>query len=61
VLFIPEDHYFTGKENMGIGTNNQGEFRALFFLLKCALEKNIIQLKVFGDSSMTIKWMNNEI
>jgi ribonuclease HI len=61
VLFTVEDHYFTGKENLGIGTNNQGEFRALFFLLKCALEKNIMQLQVFGDSVMTIKWMNNEI
>jgi ribonuclease HI len=61
VLFTSEDHYFTGKENLGIGTNNQGEFKALLFLLKCALEKNILQLQVFGDSTMTINWMNNEI
>jgi len=61
VLFIVEDHYFIGKENMGIGTNNQGEFEALFFLLKYSLEKNIMQLYVFGDFVMTIKWMNNEI
>jgi hypothetical protein len=37
VLFIVEDHYFTGKANLGIETNNQGEFRELFFPLKCTL------------------------
>jgi len=55
VLFIVEDHYFTGKANLGIGTNNQGEFRALFFLLNCALEKVILQLQVFRDFVVTIK------
>jgi ribonuclease HI len=61
MLFTFKDHYFTSKANMGIGTGNQGEFKALFFLLKCALEKNILQLQVFGDSAMTINWMNNEM
>jgi ribonuclease HI len=55
MLFIVEDRYFTNKTNPSIGTNYQGEFRALLFLLKYALKKNIMQLQVFGDSAMTIK------
>jgi hypothetical protein len=47
--------------NLYIGSNNQGEFRALFFLLKCALENNIVELQGFGDYVMAIKWMNKEI
>lgn len=32
-------HHSTAKGNLGIWTNNQGGFKTLFFLLKCALEK----------------------
>jgi hypothetical protein len=53
VLFTAMDHYFTRKENLGIGTNNQAKLKALFLLLKCVLEKNIVHLNVFLDFSMT--------
>jgi ribonuclease HI len=31
---------------------------ALTLLLKYALEKNVKQIQIYGDSSLVIKWMN---
>ena len=44
LLFMNEDHYFSGKALLGQGTNNFGEFQALLFLLKSALAKGIRNL-----------------
>jgi len=42
---------------MGGGTNNFGEFMALKYLLKIALDKGHEQLQVFGESlSVIIGW-----
>lgn len=35
-------------------SNNVGGFKALFFLLQFALEKNIVHLQVFGYSALTV-------
>ena len=53
-LHISESHYFLFKANMGRGTNNVGEFMALFYQLKIALEKGLSYLQVFGDSLLVI-------
>ena len=44
-----------------MGTNNVGEFHVLYYLLNLVVEKNIGQLKVFGDSDMVIQRINDDI
>jgi ribonuclease HI len=61
VLYLSYSHYMTSKCNLGHGTNNQGEFNALFSLLKFIVDINISSLQVYGDSELTIKWMNDKI
>jgi ribonuclease HI len=61
VLYLSESHFYTGKENLGSGTNNYGEFKALLFLLKSSLNKGLECLQVFGDSTLVVNWMNDEL
>jgi ribonuclease HI len=61
VLFLSDSHFFTAKANLGKGTNNVGEFKALLFLMKSALNKGIVRLHIFGDSSLTINWMQDQL
>ena len=54
ILFIKDDHYFTFKAGLGIGTNNLAELCALKLLLTLALDKQITKIQVFGDSLLVI-------
>ena len=49
VLYFSKKHYITRKSNIGQGMNNQREFNALFALLKCAKDINIVVLQEFRD------------
>ena len=60
-LCLSNVHLFSGKGCLGSSRNNIGELFALFYLLKIAKEKDIEQLQVLGDSTLTIKWMKEEI
>jgi hypothetical protein len=42
------------KANLGLGSNNKGELKALYVLLKCVVDRNIAVLQVFGDLELTI-------
>ena len=44
ILYLSETHKFQFKGNIGRGTNNQGEFKALHYLLKYALDRGIDKL-----------------
>ena len=44
ILFIKDDHYFTLKAGLGIGTNNLAELCALKLLLTLALDKHISKI-----------------
>ena len=44
ILYLLDSHYFVGEDNLGKGSNFQGEFKALFSLLKCFVDKNIFAL-----------------
>jgi hypothetical protein len=46
---------------VGHGTNNLGEFKALFYLMKLAIKKNILNIQVFGDFGLSINWMVGKI
>eukprot|EP01018_Ginkgo_biloba_P034393 Gb_34571 [translate_table: standard] len=54
VLQLSESHIIKAKANLGCGTNNVGELKALFFLLKITLDHGIRYLQVFGDSALII-------
>ena len=54
ILFIKDDHYFTFKVDLGIGTNNLAELCALKLLLTLVLDKQISKNQVFGDSLLVI-------
>ena len=57
ILFIKDDHYFTFKVGLGIGTNNIVELCALKLLLSLALGNQISKIQVFGDSLLVINWV----
>jgi len=46
--------------NGGKGSNNRAEVIALWGLLYCARRINLEVLHVFGDSQVTIDWINRE-
>jgi ribonuclease HI len=60
-LFLDENHYFKGKENLGSGTNNSSEFSALLLLFKCVVENHVNHLQILGDSKLVIQWMQERI
>jgi len=60
ILHISDIILFHFKGNQGSKTNNRGEFMALFYLLKLALDRGLRNLQVFGDSRVFISWMNNQ-
>lgn len=49
------------KNNMGICTNNLVEFKELYFMFKFALDRDISNLPVFGDSTLVIYWMIDQL
>jgi ribonuclease HI len=49
------------KGNTRRGTNKKGEFKALYYLLKFSLDKEIDKLQIMGDSSMGINWMKGSL
>lgn len=58
-FFLYESRYFLFKANLGSETNNIGELIALFYMLKFALDGDMVTLQVFGDSLLVIKQIHN--
>ena len=54
ILFLKDDHFFTFKVGLGVGTNNLAELYALKLLLILALDKQISIIQVFSDSLLVI-------
>ena len=42
------------KANHGVGTNNLGELKSYFYILKSAHQKNLHSLHVYEDSTLVI-------
>ena len=57
-LFLKDNHSFSFKAALGIGTNNWAEMYALWLLMRLASEKGINQLQVLGDSNLILDWKN---
>ena len=60
ILFLKEDHFYTFKAGLGVGTNNYAELYALKLLLRLALDKQVSKIQVFGDSLLVINWITGK-
>ena len=60
ILFLKDDHFFTFKAGLGVGTNNLAELYALKLLLILALDKQLSNIQVFGDSLLVINWITGK-
>jgi ribonuclease HI len=45
ILYLAETHRIQVKGNVGRGTNNQGEFKAMFYLLNQLWTEGLISFK----------------
>ena len=61
VIYFSEKHKVQAKFAPGHCTNNKAELTALHTVLNLAININISQLQVFGDSKMVIDWVNRNI
>ena len=59
-LFILDDHFYTFKAGLGIGTNNFAELIGLKLLLTLSLQHNFKHLQIFGDSQLVINWASGK-
>ena len=60
MLYISDEHYFSFKASLGIGTNNYAELCALKLLFTLARENHISKIQIFGDSQLVINWANGK-
>lgn len=60
VIYLNQDHFFTLRLNCGLGSNMKAELLALWCVLRCANSFGLVNIRVFGDSRVTIKWASNE-
>ena len=60
MIYIANEHFFSFKAGLGIGSNNFVEICALKLLLTLAKEKNIVKIQLFGDSQLVINWANGK-
>lgn len=56
VIYLNESHYYTNRLNCGVGSNMKAELMALWCILKVANSFGLVNIKVYGDSRVTIKW-----
>ena len=53
-LYILDEHYFSFKAGLGLGTNNYVELCALKLLLLLARRNSLAKIQIFGDSQFVI-------
>ena len=61
VLYMPNKQKIQAKFVQGHCTNNKAELAALHLVLELALNHNINQMQIFGDSKMVVDWVNRRI
>lgn len=60
VLFQNNEILKTSHNYIGPGTNNEAEYNGLLTGLSAAVDLNIKELTVYGDSKLVIEQMNNK-
>jgi len=58
LLYLSDDHFFKIAIGLGEGTNNYAEILSLKMLLVFAIEHNVKELSIYGDSMNIINWTN---
>ena len=58
VLYLPNNQKIQAKFEPGHYTNNKAKLAALHLVLELALNNNMTQMQVFGDSKMVVDWVN---
>jgi len=48
------------SKNLGHGTNNQAEYLSLLYLSSLLVKESIKNVKIYGDSQLTVKQINGE-
>ena len=61
MLYFLDKHKWQAKFAPGHCTNTKAELAALHLVLKLAINNNITQLQVYGDSKMVVDWVNRKI
>jgi len=56
LLYLSEDHYFKIAIGLGEGSNNYAEILSLKMLLAFAIEQNVKDITIYGDSMNVINW-----
>ena len=57
ILYLPNNPKIQAKYVPGHCTNNKAELATLHLFLELALNNNITQMQVFGDSKMVVDWV----
>ena len=60
MLYISDEHYFSYKEGLGLGTNDYAELCALKLLLFLARRNSLAKIQIFGDSQLVINWASSK-
>ena len=60
MLYISDEHYFSFKAGLGLGTNNYAELCALKLLLFLARRNSLSKIQIFGDSQLVINWASGK-
>jgi len=58
ILYFSDTRYIKFKAGLDVGTNNLTELMAIKPLLRCAFDRNITRLQIFGNSTLAINCMN---
>jgi len=58
LLYLNDGHYFRIAIGLGEGTNNLAEILSLKMLLVFAIDHNIKNITIYGDSMNVINWIN---
>ena len=61
VIYFSDKHKVQANFYPSHCTNNKEELAALHTVLNLAINNNISQLQVFGDSKMVVDWVNRKI
>lgn len=58
ILYANDLQKFLSKANLGIGSNNQGELLACYYLLKLLFQNNFLLAQIYGYYSLMINHLN---